>query len=70
MKLHAYKVTIEPRLTDELKREEKKFRKDDTMRILFFDEKLFDVNGMYNSQNQHIWVASRAEVNQKRLALK
>ena len=33
----------------------KKFRKEDTMRALFSDEKLFDLNGIYNSENDRIW---------------
>ena len=35
------------------------------MHILFSFEKLFDIDGMYNSQNQHIWGASRAEGNER-----
>ena len=30
------------------------FRKEDTMKILFSDEKLFDIDGTYNSQNDRI----------------
>ena len=30
------------------------FRKKDTMKILFSDEKLFDIDGIYNSQNYRI----------------
>ncbi|CAF1504295.1 unnamed protein product [Adineta ricciae] len=71
--LYAYKVQIEPKLTDEQKKKRKKFvnwidnnfRKVDTMRILFSDEKLFDLDGIYNSQNQRIWAASRDEADEK-----
>ena len=42
------------------------FRKEDTMRILFSDGKIFDLNGMYNSQNQRIWASSRDEADEKR----
>ncbi|CAF1629333.1 unnamed protein product [Rotaria magnacalcarata] len=35
------------------------------MRILFSDEKMFDVDGIYNSQNQRIWAASCDEANEK-----
>jgi hypothetical protein len=35
------------------------------MRILFSDEKMFDIDGIYNSQNQRIWAASRAEANER-----
>ena len=41
------------------------FRKEDTMRILFSDEKVFDLDGMYNSQNQRIWASSRDEADEK-----
>ena len=30
------------------------FRKEDTMKILFSDEKLLDIDGIYNSQNDRI----------------
>jgi hypothetical protein len=73
LELHAYKMTIKPKLTDERKSKRKKFinwvgnnfRKEDTMRILFSDEKLFDVDGIYNSQNERISVASRDEADEK-----
>ena len=35
------------------------------MRILFSDEKMFDVDGIYHSQNQRIWTVSRAQANEK-----
>ena len=31
------------------------------MRILFSDEKMFDIDGVYNSQNDHIWAINREE---------
>jgi hypothetical protein len=73
LKLYPYKMMIEPKLTDEHKIKRKKFanwifnnfRKEDTMWILFSDEKMFDIDGIYNSQNQRIWVASRAEANER-----
>ena len=37
------------------------FRKEDTMKVLFSDEKLFDVEGIYNSQNDRIWAISCSE---------
>ena len=51
-------------LTDEYKAKRLKFanwirsnfRKEGTMKILFSDEKLFDIDGIYNSQNDRIWV--------------
>ena len=73
LKLCAYKMTIEPKLTEEHKNKRKRFvnwvghnfRKEDTMRILFSDEKIFDLDGMYNSQNQRIWASSRDEADEK-----
>jgi hypothetical protein len=35
------------------------------MKILFSDEKLFDIDGVYNSQNDRVWAPNRAEVNKK-----
>jgi hypothetical protein len=66
---HPYKKIIEPLLTDAHKTKRKKFanwvrtnfRKEQTMKILFSDEKLFDIDGVYNSQNDRIWAVSRAE---------
>lgn len=69
LKLRSYKMVVEPLLTDEHKEKRKKFsnwirthfRKEDTMNILFSDEKLFDINGIYNSQNNRVWAVSRSE---------
>ena len=36
------------------------FRKENTTNILFLDEKMFDIDGVYNSQNDRIWVVNRA----------
>jgi hypothetical protein len=71
--LHAYKKIIKQKLTDEHKDKRKKFvnwvfnnfRKEETMRILFSDEKMFDVDGIYNSRNERIWAVSRVEANEK-----
>ena len=71
--LHAYKVQNEPMFTDEHKRKKiqfahwvrRKFRKEDTMRILFSDEKMFDIDRIYNSQNDRIWAANRSEADIK-----
>ena len=73
LKLCAYKMRIEPKLTEEHKNKRKKFvnwvghnfRKENTMRILFSDEKIFDLDDMYNSQNQRIWASSRDEADEK-----
>ena len=33
------------------------------MRIPFSDEKIFDLDGAYNSENTRIWAVNRREVN-------
>ena len=33
------------------------------MQILFSDEKLFDMDGVYNVENDRVWALSRAEAN-------
>ena len=33
------------------------------MRILFSDEKMFDLDGIYNSQNDRVWAINREEAN-------
>ena len=35
------------------------------MRILFSDEKMFDLDGIYNSQNDRIWAVNREEANRR-----
>ena len=35
------------------------------MKILFSDEKLFDIDKIYNSQNIRIWAVNRAEADTK-----
>ena len=41
------------------------FRKEDTMKILFSDEKCFDINGVYNSQNYRVWAVNHADADEK-----
>ena len=73
LKMKPYKKTVEPLLKDEHKAQRKKFtnwarkkfRKENTIRILFFDEKIFDLDGIYNSQNGRIWTVNREEVNRR-----
>ena len=43
------------------------FRKENMMKILFSDEKLFDIDGICNSQNDRIWVVNRAEVDDRQI---
>ena len=67
----SYKKIIEPSLADAHKAERKKFancirsnfRKKQIMRILFSDEKLFDIDSVHNVQNDRVWDPSRAEAN-------
>ena len=35
------------------------------MRILFSDEKFFDIDGVYNSQNDRVWAVDRADADKK-----
>ena len=35
------------------------------MRILFSDEKFFDIDGVYNSQNDRVWAVDRADADEK-----
>ena len=35
------------------------------MRILFSDEKTFDLDGIYNSENDRIWAVNREEANRR-----
>jgi hypothetical protein len=41
------------------------FRKEQTKRILFSDEKFFDIDGVYNSQNDRVWAVDRADADKK-----
>ncbi|CAF1183602.1 unnamed protein product [Rotaria magnacalcarata] len=64
--LRAYKIQNEPLLTNEHKEKRMKlanwirtnFRKENTMKTLFSDE-MFDIDGIYNSQNDRIWAVNR-----------
>ena len=69
----SYKKTVEPALTDFEKSKRMKFanwvrlnfRKEDTLRMLFSDEKVFDLDGMYNAQNDRIWAVNREEADKR-----
>ena len=60
--LRPYKKRIVPLMTVAQKLKRKKFanwvrtnfKKENTLKILFSDEKLFDIDGMYNAQNDRI----------------
>ena len=36
-------------------------RKEDTLKILFSDEKMFDIDGVSNTQNDRVWAVDRAD---------
>ena len=64
---------IEPLLSNDQKIKRKNFanwvrtnfRKDDTMRILFSDEKFFDIDGVYDSRNDRVWTVDRADADKR-----
>jgi hypothetical protein len=66
LELRAYTMHKEPLLTDEHKEKTMKFanwirtnfRKENTMNILFSDQKMFEIDGVYNSQNDRIWAVN------------
>ena len=41
----------------------KNFKKEKTMKILFSNEKMLDIDGVYNSQNGRIWAIDRETSN-------
>ena len=71
--LKSYKKVIEPSLSNDQKIKRKKFanwiqnnfRKEETMRILFSDEKFFDIDGVCNSQNDRMWAVDPADADEK-----
>ncbi|CAM4980319.1 unnamed protein product [Rotaria socialis] len=71
--LKPYKKVIEPSLSDDQKIKRKKFanwvrnnfRKEETMKILFLDEKFFNIDGVYNSQNDRVWAVDRVDADEK-----
>ena len=72
LRYFPYKIIVKSFLTNAHKADRKRFanwvrsnfRKGQTMRILFSDEKLFDIDGVYNVQNDRIWAPSRVEANE------
>ena len=73
LELCSYKIASEPLLFDDQKIKRKafagwvrtNFRKEDTMRILFSDGKFFDIDGVYNSQNDRVWAVDHADADKK-----
>ena len=41
------------------------FRKEHTLTIVFSDEKMFDLDGMHNAQNDRIWAVNRKEADKR-----
>ena len=64
---------MKPSLSDDQKVKRKKFansvrtnfQKGDTMKIFFSDVKYFDIDDVYNSQNDRVWVVNRADADEK-----
>ena len=46
------------------------FRKEHTLRIFFSDEKIFDLDGMYNTQNDRIWAVNREDVDKSEILVR
>ena len=71
--LRAYKVQYEQLVTNEHKEKRVKFanwirtnfRKENTMKTSFSDEKMFDIDGIYNCQNDRIWAVNRLAADTK-----
>ncbi|KAL4511889.1 hypothetical protein ABPG72_012734 [Tetrahymena utriculariae] len=69
LQLKPYKMRVEPHLTFKQIEQRQKFvnwvrnhlSKNDTLKILFSDEKQFDIDGVYNSQNDRIWALNREQ---------
>ena len=71
--LRPYKKTVQPCLTDAQKAKRvqfanlirRHFRKEARMWILFSDEKMFDIDGIYNAQNDRVWAVDRTTADAK-----
>ena len=69
LRYRSYKKTVQLALKDFEKSKRMKFanwlrqnfRKEDTLTILFSDEKMFDLDGIDNAQNHRIWPGNRQE---------
>ena len=73
LRCQAYKKRIEPLLTDTHRTKRKmfanwirtNFKKEQTLKFLCSDEKMFDFDGMYDAQNDRVWAVNRAEADKK-----
>ena len=69
----SYKKIVQPFLIGAHKAERKAFanwihtnlRKEQTIRIIFSDEKVFDNDGLFNLQNDRVWGSSRSEASER-----
>ena len=69
-KLKFYRIKVQPKISEAKRLKfanwiRTNFRKEGTLRFLFSDEKMFDIDGVYNSQNERIWAPSRADADAK-----
>ena len=72
LRLFSYKRIIQLKLTDFQKKKRIKFAKwvlnnytkEDINRWFFSDKKFFDLDGIYNAQNDRIWAPSREEADE------
>ena len=70
LKLKSYRIKVQPKISEDQKTKRLKFanwirtnfRKEDTQ---ISDEEMFDIDGVYNSQNEKIWAPSRADTDAK-----
>ena len=73
MGLGPYKQRIVLLMTDAEKLKRKKFanwvetnfKKEGTLKILFSDEKIFDIDGVCNAHNNRMWAVDRNEADEK-----
>ena len=73
LKLKSYRIKVQPKISEDQKAKRLKFanwirtnfRKEDTLIFLFSNEKMFDIDGVFNSQNERIWTPSRADADAK-----
>ena len=73
LKVKSYRIKVQPKVSENQKAKRLKFanwirtnfRQEDTLRFLFSDEKMFDIDRVYNSQNERIWAPSRTDADAK-----
>ena len=72
--MKSYKITVEPLLKDGHKAQWEKFANWTRKKVpkrgynenpFFSDEKMFDLDGIYNSENDRIWAVNREEANRR-----